>query len=452
MSLLRYPEYKESVIPWIGPLPSHWKVNRLMAVASWNDDTLPEDCPPDLEMAYVDIGSVSLELGVERVEILRFAEAPSRARRTVRDGDVIVSTVRTYLKAIASVREPPANTVVSTGFAVIRPGKSLDPGFAKYALQAPGFVDEVISRSTGVSYPAINASDLVRIHIVAPPVDEQAGIGLFLDREIAKITALIAEQQKLIALLAEKRQATISHAVTRGLDRDASMKDSGVAWLGEVPEHWKVRTIARSSIKITNGYVGPTRDILVEEGVPYIQATNIKDGKIRFDADYFVTAEWSEDHGKSILREGDVLVVQTGAGTGDVGLVAFEEVGFNCHALIIISPKKEMLSGAFLASVLQSSYGRARLASIQTGAMHPHLNCGEIKFVEIPIAPLEEQTAIVNFLRVEIAGLEALAAESARAIELLEERRTALIAAAVTGQIDVRGEMPQSAVQEKLAA
>jgi type I restriction enzyme S subunit len=247
--LPRYAQYRESGVAWLGELPAHWGARPIKALASLNDDALPETTPPDFELSYVDIGSVSLDAGIERTEDFIFAAAPSRARRLVRDGDVIVSTVRTYLKAIAPIVCPPGNLVVSTGFAVVRPGSMLDSDFAKYALQSEKFVDQVISRSTGVSYPAINASDLARIELPSPPRDEQSAIATFLDRETGKIDALIAEQEKLLTLLAEKRQATISHAVTRGLNPNAPMKDSGVPWLGEVPAHWavlKIRWIVRS--------------------------------------------------------------------------------------------------------------------------------------------------------------------------------------------------------------
>jgi type I restriction enzyme S subunit len=284
-----------------------------------------------------------------------------------------------------------------------------------------------------------------------PSLQEQRSIAAFLDRETAKIDSLITEQKKLIALLAEKRQATIAKAVTCGLNLDVQMKDTEVEWLGNMPAHWKITTISKATTKITNGYVGPTRDILVDDGIPYVQATHIKEGRVNFGNDYFVDATWSQRHAKSILREDDVLIVQTGAGTGDVGLVSKNESGFNCHALIILSTDKSKLFGAYLAAVLQSSYGRAKLASIQTGAMHPHLNCGEVKFVEVPMPPLSEQRDIINFLNIEIRKLDSLEAEVAHDIALLNERRSALITEAVTGQIDVRGVAPQTAVANREA-
>jgi type I restriction enzyme S subunit len=298
-----------------------------------------------------------------------------------------------------------------------------------------GFIDVLCNKSTIAHF---TAEKVGAVPVPLPPVDEQHAIATLLDRETAKIDALIAEQQRLIELLQEKRQAVISHAVTKGLNPDAPMKNSGVEWLGEVPEHWEIKNISKVTTKITNGYVGPTRDILREEGVPYVQATHIKGGKIRFDGEYFVDKSWSEHHKKSILREGDVLVVQTGAGTGDIGLVTACQEGYNCHALIILSSREDLL-GAYLADLLMSEYGQQHLESIQTGGMHPHLNCGNVKFAPITLPPVTEQSEIHSYILHQSNAFNRLAEASKRAIELLKQRRSALISAAVTGQIDVRG-------------
>ncbi|MEJ7746721.1 MAG: hypothetical protein WKF61_08195, partial [Luteimonas sp.] len=161
MKYPRYPEYRASGVDWLGEVPAHWRVKRLKYFATCNDDVLPETTPDDHRLQYVDISSVSLERGVERVEEYDFDQAPSRARRRVRDGDTILSTVRTYLKAVARISRPPDNLIVSTGFAVVRPGAEIDPGYLSYLLRSEGFIGEVVSRSVGVSYPAINASQIM---------------------------------------------------------------------------------------------------------------------------------------------------------------------------------------------------------------------------------------------------------------------------------------------------
>ena len=181
-----YREYRDSGVEWLGNIPAHWEVERLKFLATLNDEALPEATDPNLEMNYVDISSVDAISGITGTDTIIFEKAPSRARRVVRRGDVIVSTVRTYLRAIAAIEASESNLIVSTGFAVLR-ARRLDSSFASYALRAPHFVERVVANSVGVSYPAINASSLACFPIPYPGVDEQRAIADFLDRETAKI-------------------------------------------------------------------------------------------------------------------------------------------------------------------------------------------------------------------------------------------------------------------------
>jgi type I restriction enzyme S subunit len=318
--------------------------------------------------------------------------------------------------------------------------RGIHPPFTHHLLRSYPFQEEFYRYGKGIVADlwSTNVSEMRNILIPHAPITEQEKISAFLDHETAKIDALIEKQQRLIELLKEKRQAVISHAVTKGLNPNAPMKDSGVEWLGEVPAHWEIRAVSKLSEKITNGYVGPTRDILVAEGVPYIQATHIKKGKVNFDGAYFVRTAWSNQHSKSILQNGDVLIVQTGAGTGDIGLVTDAEAGFNCHALIIVQPNQNVVSGEFLSMLFQSQYGYSVLYSIRTGGMHPHLNCGEVQYVRFPVPPRVEQAEILAFISSKTKTFDALINSQNTAIELMQERRTALISAAVTGKIDVR--------------
>ena len=214
---------------------------RLKYVATINDETLPDTTAPDYELRYVDIGNVTSAGEVRGSEVYTFAAAPSRARRKVQHGDVVVSTVRTYLQAIAPIENPPENLIVSTGFAVVRPQPDvLAPGFCKYLLREGAFLAEVERRSAGVSYPAINASDLGDIFVRVPPLPEQLAAARFLDAEMDRLDRLAAARQRQLKLLAAKRRALIAQAVTQGLDAQVPRRASGVPWLGEVPAHWEV--------------------------------------------------------------------------------------------------------------------------------------------------------------------------------------------------------------------
>ncbi|MBC7293421.1 MAG: restriction endonuclease subunit S [Thermoleophilia bacterium] len=209
---------KDSGVEWLGEIPAHWEMKRLKYLALLNPESLGEDTDPGMEMIYVDIGGVDSFGRIVEREALTFGSAPTRARRLVRDGDVIVSTVRTYLRAIAAIRDPELNLVVSTGFAVVRPADRLTAGYAAYALRASYFVERVVADSKGASFPAINESELATYPLPVPPEAEQLVIAAFLDRETAKIDALIAKVREGIERLKEYRTALISAAVTGKID------------------------------------------------------------------------------------------------------------------------------------------------------------------------------------------------------------------------------------------
>lgn len=194
---------------------SNLKRLKLKYAATINDEVLTEETDPSYELQYVDISNVDPSGHIHDSVTYAFSDAPSRARRRVRDGDIIVSCVRTYLQAIAPIHSPPENLVVSTGFAVVRPrGAVLDPAFAKYTLRQPPFLAEVGKRSVGVSYPAINASDLGEIYVDLPPVEEQRMIAKYLDRKVGELDMLLAARERASGLLKERRTALIAAAIT----------------------------------------------------------------------------------------------------------------------------------------------------------------------------------------------------------------------------------------------
>jgi type I restriction enzyme S subunit len=446
MSFPRHPNYKASGVEWLGDVPEAWAVDRIKrSILSskngvWGDEPQQDENDiPCVRVADFDRQRLRVELSEPTIRNVIQSE---RVGRVLCKGDLLLEKAGGgELQPVGCVvlYDDVRQAVCSNFVARVQAAPGMHASFWRYvhaAAYAVRLNTRSIKQTSGIQN--LDGSQYFDERAAFPSLPEQVAIAEFLDRETAKIDDLVAEQRRLMELLKEKRQAVISHAVTKGMDPHAPMKPSGIDWLGDVPVAWETRNIAKASSKITNGYVGPTRDILVESGTPYIQATHIKKGRVNFDDGYFVTPEWSKSHAKSILAEGDVLIVQTGAGTGDVGLVSCNEVGFNCHALIIVVCLEDLLAGAFLAAVLQSDYGHQKLESIQTGGMHPHLNCGNVKYVEVPLPPVAEQTAIVAFLETETAKFDTLTAEAQRAIDLLQERRTALISAAVTGQIDVR--------------
>ncbi len=216
---------------------------KLKYVCLINSDKLPEDKDKAFEFEYVDIGNVTYEGGIIATETFKFKDAPSRARRLVRENDIIVSTVRTYLRAIDFIEGRKVNYVYSTGFAVLRPLDFINPKFLSYYIKSATFTNQVDVCAKGMSYPAINSSELGDLFVFVPPLEVQTRIANFLDDKCAKIDKAIAQKERLIELLKERKQILIHKAVTRGLNPNVKLKDSGVEWIGMVPEGWEVKKV-----------------------------------------------------------------------------------------------------------------------------------------------------------------------------------------------------------------
>ena len=408
---------------------------RLKYVATLNNEALGEDTDPDYELQYIDIGNVDSSGQVHEVASYRFADAPSRARRRVRHGDVIVSCVRTYLQAIAPIEGPPDNLIVSTGFAVVRPIEGrLRAGFCKYALREPRFLAEVERRSVGVSYPAINSSDLAAIPIPAPPDDLQLQIEKFLDRETARLDALVAAKQRVLDLLTEKRRAIIATAVTRGLDPKVKLRDSGVPWLGEIPAHWEHRNLRFCCTSIqTGGTPAPEfLDYEGEDGLDWLTPGDFSESLVPERSSRRVAPGALSAGDLKMFPRGAVLVVGIGATLGKVALL--KQVASANQQVNALTPREDV-DGAYLAYEM-SVFGDLLRVSANTATL-PILNQQRMGDVTVLVPPLAEQQAIVEHIVRETAKLDAVRAATERTIALLKERRSALIAAAVTGQLDV---------------
>jgi len=430
------PYYRNIDVSGLEAISDHWGIKPLWAVVTCNDDILPENTCPEEEIAYVEISSVKAGQGITEVAELPFGDAPSRARRKVENGDVLISTVRTYLRAITPVLDPPNNLVVSTGFAVLRP-RAIDSGFLGYAVQTEFFIAEVISRSVGVSYPAINASDLVRIKVPLPPLPEQSVIAAFLDRETGKIDTLVKEQKRLIELLKEKRQAVISQAVTKGINPDTKMKDSGIEWLGEVPEHWEMKRL-KYLVASKSGPFGSalTKDQYVESGYRVYGQEQVIPGDFSI-GDYYISAERFAELAQYRVMGGDILVSCVGT-FGKIAIVPDKvESGIINPRLIrlrIITP----IIPKYLETLLKSHFVYEQFSLLSRGGTMDVINIETLNSITIVVPPIDEQSRILAWLDRETANIDTFIEQSELAITLLQERRASLISAAVTGKIDVR--------------
>ena len=422
MKLPPYPKYKPSGVEWLGEVPEHWDVKRLKYSATINDEALPETTDPSYEISYVDISSVDRIRGIVSIEDTVFEEAPSRARRVVRDGDTIVSTVRTYLQAIVPIWNPASNTIVSTGFAVVRP-RRVSPSFLSYALREPGLIDAIVARFVGVSYPAVNSSEIGTLPIPLPTEDEQRGIGDFLNRETLSLDTLVAKKRMLIERLKEKRSALTSRAVTRGLPPDDAaascldphprLKPSGIGWFGEVPEHWKVKPL-KWAVMFQRGHDLPAEQR--EEGdVPLVSSSGV-----------------SATHSRAKAKGPGIVTGRYGT-VGEFYLISEDYWPLNTSLYSIDLHGNEP---RFLQALLRHLSPLFLLHAVKSAV--PGVDRNDIHSIPAVVPPFAEQKAIADYLDRESAKIDALVAKIETAIERLQEYRTALIAAAVTGKIDLR--------------
>ena len=409
---------------------------RLKYAATINDEALSETTDPDYTFQYIDIGNVNSSGEITGTMEISFEESPSRARRLVKSGDVIVSTVRTYLQAIAPVVGSTEDLVVSTGFAVIRPAAAiLDPNFAKYALRDTAFLAEVESRSVGVSYPAINSSELgdIRVKLLALPA--QRIVAEFLDRETAAIDELISEKESMLGLLEEKRQALVSHAVTQGLNSKAKKMATSIGWLDRCPAHWETMQLKRVWASAEYGTSASIRD---KGEIRVLRMSCItKSGTVDLN-----NAGQIEEIDESLfVKEGDILFNRTNSmdQIAKVGLVIENPEDPTAFASYLVRIRvNQRVDNRYLVQLLNShdyikfaranaipAIGQANLSPTRYGDLH------------VPIPPRPEQLEIVKYIDDAVARSNRFECDLELSIKLLKERRSALITAAVTGHIPI---------------
>lgn len=409
-------------------LQPKWPMKRLKYTATINDKALSEDTNPDYEIQYIDIGNVDSAGTIHDVVEYRFEDAPSRARRIVQDGDVIISTVRTYLQAIAPIEDPPDNLIVSTGFAVVRPRKEiLYADFCKFSLREPSFIAEVVKRSVGVSYPAINSSELGDIPVCLPPIEQQSVIYSYLNKETNKLDAMLAAKQRLLDLIEEKRRALITRVVTRGPNPDVEMKDSGVKWLGQIPRNWTTKRV-KYLFRLVTEPAPPDNDFELLSLYTEVGVLPRKDIEARGNKATTTDNYW-------LVKPGDLVVNKLLAWMGAFGVSDYE--GVTSPAYDILRPL-DGVNTLYYHHLFRCGICFPEFRRRSTGIMDMRLRLyfDEFGDMRVPLPPPEEQHAIIEHIKRETAKLDNLKIAAERTIGLLKERRAALISAAVTGKIE----------------
>ena len=433
-----YPAYKNSGVEWIGPVPEHWEIKRLEHVVSTHRENVAPDSLNPVNVLHFSIPAVQ-EIGGARVEA---GSTIDSNKLIVRCPQVLISKLNPRKgTVIIADRDAELLTVASTEFVPLVPqhGRSVIPFIAALAVSEP-LRQLLESRVESVtrSHQRVAPEDILKASVAIPPVDEQSAIAAALDRETARIDALIAKKTRFIELLKEKRQALITHVVTKGLDPNVKMKHSGVEWIGEVPEHWEVAPIKRW-FSTTSGSTPDTAQQIKyyaeTGGIPWIRTTDLNNATIS-QFEIGITDAALLDTACKVLPEGSVLVAMYG-GDGTIGK----------HGLLAIPAAINQAVCALLPS--KSFHERFTHAFVQFYRPHwmvdaastrkdPNISQELIRDAAIVKPPIGEQIRIAGHIEAMADRMNRLAARTERSIALLRERRSALITAAVTGQIDLR--------------
>ena len=430
-----YPAYKPSGVEWLGKVPAHWAVARLKShVANIADQT--DECGAD--EIYLALENVEGWTG-KLLEVGNDVSFDSRVKR-FQVGDVLFGRLRPYL---AKVTSPNCNGVCVSEFFVLRSrSDGFMPKYLKYLLQSKPIIDAINSATYGAKMPRADWQFMGGMKQPVPPLTEQINIAAFLDHETAKIDTLVSRKARLIELIQEKRTALISRAVTKGLDPNAPMKDSGIDWLGEIPTHWEVRRLKHSTEKIGSGKTpkgGAER--YIDSGVMFLRSQNVHFGGLQLAHVAYIDTNTDSEMPGSRVREGDVLLNITGASLGRscVARLGGADANVNQHVCILRTDQQQD-DPDFLAYSIESQSLQDQIFNNENGVSRDALNFEQIGDLVFSRPAIVEQKAIATFLAQETAKLDSLVAKVHEAIKLLEEKRAALISAAVTGRVDVREE------------
>ena len=429
--------HSESGIAWLGETPAHWAVKRLTDLA-----TLVNGFPFDSKLFDRSQGTPLVrirDLFDTTTEINWTGDPVPEA--AIDDGDILIGMDGDF--SVAWWAGGPS--LLNQRLCCVRAAPTrVSQRYLFYCLRFPLRALNEVTHATTVRH--LSSFDVLKFRLPFPPLDEQQAIADFLDRETAKIDALLKKKESLVELLQEKRTALITPAVTRGLNANVSMKDSGVEWLAEVPAHWEVRPLKSMSDLQTGLTLGKRYEGEAVTTRPYLRVANVQDGYLALD-DISEVEVSVRDAARFELRMGDVLVTEGGdfdkLGRGHV----WEEQIAQClhqNHIFAVRPRRTALTPHFLALVMSSGYGRAYFTATSKQSTNlASTNATKLRNLPVALPGLAEQVEIVLWASHESVRIDGLVAKIEKATDHLKELRTALISAAVTGKIDVREARPQ---------
>lgn len=443
MSFPLYPNYKASGVAWLGEVPEHWEIKRLKSscnVFPSNVDKKSHEGETQVVLCnYTDVYyNEAITAGMEFMPAT--ASSEQIAKFTLRSGDTIVTKDSETANDIAVSAHVPADlpgVVCGYHLAVVRPMPGTCGAFVKRLFDSIYAKSRFEVLANGLTRFALGQYELDNVEFPFPPLAEQTRIVAFLDRETAKIDALVEEQQRLIELLREKYQAVISRAVTKGLNPNVSVKPSGIEWLGDVPAHWTVKPIRMIATVVRGSSPRPAGDSRYFGGdaVPWVTVAEItKDDAVYLtETESFLTQEGSKY--STQFCSGTLIYSNSGATLGVPKILLIDACAND--GVVAFLNLNNQVKAEFLYHYLASITDTIR-EKVKQGSGQPNLNTDIVKDLRFGLPPLAEQEAIVRHLSELADQFGLLTAEAQRAIGLLSERRAALISAAVNGQIDVR--------------
>ncbi|MDG0797871.1 restriction endonuclease subunit S [Pectobacterium punjabense] len=441
-----YPEYKDSGVEWLGKIPEHWQLSKLRYMFTFGKGlTITKENLQDEGIPCVNYGEVHSKYGFEvdpqehPLKCVSETYLKNNTTSLLIKGDVVFADTSEDIEGSGNFTQLISNVTTFAGYHTIiaRPLKRNNSRFYAYLLDCKELRAQVRHAVKGVKVFSITQAILRNISIWLPSENEQGKISAFLDHETTKIDDLIEKQQQLIELLKEKRQAVISHAVTKGLNPNVPMKESGVEWLGEVPEHWRLKQIRHLCTFLGGGTPSKSNPDFWAGNIPWVSPKDMKFDYI-FDAEDHISESAVKQSSTKIIPVNSVLIVVRG-----MILSHSVPVAINTNRVTINQDMKALIpnfeiSPEYLHLVLKGF--KKSLLDLTDNSAHGTkcLKTESFERMQIPLPPLHEQNKIIFDMKELISKIDSLLNRQYEATALLQERRTALISAAVTGKIDVR--------------
>lgn len=420
-------ELKDSGIEWLGKLPNDWKLVRMRYLS--RIDTGDKDTQDS-----VDAGEYPFFVRSENVENLDSYSFDTEAVMTSGDGAGVCKIYHHYEGKFALHQRMYA----------IYNFKNVIGRYIYYSMRA-NFEKEVFKLSAKSTVDSLRMPMLKNFPLALPSLKEQKAIATFLDHKTQAIDQLIKKKQQLIEKLNEKRQALITQAVTKGLNPDAPMKDSGIEWLGEIPEHWEVIKYRHITKRIDVGIAEAATHAYSDTGVPIIRSTNVKQNYIDQSDLYHITVEFADKNSSKYLYKDDLVTVRTG-NAGITAVVPENLHKSQCFTLLVTTPNHRMIS-KFLSYFINCTVGVYQFSLKAWGTAQKNISVPIMGDLDIPVPTTEEQKDIVDHIDESLDRNNSVIDILSKQINKLKEYRQSLISAAVTGKIDVRSSMIEATTE-----